>query len=198
MEAIVLYGPPAAGKWTVAQELHRRSPAYYTFPTIVKDDGWPLWSQPRFRCVSPQQWDRLLQSNALISHWPYLGRQQRAIDNRTLLAMFAQGFVPIVCTTSLDTVQTLQALLPAAVRLFAIHCSPAAAQQRLREVGAPVHTIDDAMLAYDSCMRAMTKLPYGAIKDTIDTTDQGPDQVAARLDWDVHQIFRQMPARVRA
>jgi len=197
MEAIVLYGPPTAGKWTVAQELHRRSPAYYAFPTIVLDDGQPILSAQRFRRVSAPQWDQLLQSDALVCHWSYIGRQQRAVDNRTLLAMFAQGLVPIVCTTSLDAVQALQTLLPAAVRLFAIHCSPAVTQQRLHDLGATVHMIDDAMLAYDGCLREMSKLPFGAILDTIDTTDQGADQVAARLDWDMHQVFRRMPSRVR-
>jgi guanylate kinase len=171
---VILYGPPAAGKDTVTEALHRLDPdcvAFRRLKVSSKHDG-----SGRYRPVSCEQLGRLRDAGLVIYENERYGNVY-VVDRPGLDAAFDLGRVPVVHLGQVAGVKALHAY-PAAWLPVLLWCPREVAERRLRERGST--DVEARLTAWQETERDLAGAGDFEFALRIDTDRHGPD-ASARL-----------------
>lgn len=164
--AIILYGPPAAGKDTVTAALHRLDPRYVGFGKLKLADEHG--DQTSYRLTTADELARLRAEGLVIYENGRYGNRY-IVDRPGLDAAFAAGQVPVVHMGQVAGVRALHAY-PADWLAVLLWCPREVSAERARRRGSP--DVDARLLAWDQTLA--------------DVATAGPHEFAVRIDTDQH------------
>lgn len=169
MKAVILYGPPASGKSTVAEALCRRSRRYVPFQRLKAGTG----RASEYRMTTLAEIDQLDALGQILWRNHRYGSTY-AIDKATLVALAANA-IPVVQLGQPEAVAALaNATLDIRWYVIALQCPYDVAVQRMRDRG------DVDLDAREAAWRETQRIAEPDL--TVDTAGAVPGDVAAQVD----------------
>jgi len=171
--AVVLYGPPAAGKDTVTAALSRLNPAYVLFPRIKIGGG----RTSGYRLATAAALDALRVGGQVIYENSRYGNVY-VVDEPQLTRMLSAGQTPVVHLGQAAGISAVTRY-PARWTTVLLWCARDTTEKRARARGAA--DIDARLAAWDETLTDLAHSDIGRITGRIDTNATGPDAAAALI-----------------
>lgn len=165
-KALILYGPPAAGKSTITRKLHEADSRFVLFPRLKAGNG----RAAEYRVTTDENIAALEPAGELI----WMNRRYGstyATDRTYLLAMLQAGLIPVLHAGQPEAVDAIIRALPdSEVTCVSLTCSREVARKRIAERANG----DDCerLIAFDD-----TK-PYANSDMVIDTGTSSAEEIS--------------------
>lgn len=172
---MILYGPPASGKDTITDSLHRIDSRCAAFRRLKVAASY--CSAERYRPVTAAELTRLHAIGQVVYENARYGNVY-VVDRPGLDRAFAHGVIPVVHLGQLAGVRAVRRY-PARWLPVLLWCPRAVSEHRLRDRGS--RDIDDRLIAWQETERDLA----GAVPDDfalrIDTDRYRPDNAARTI-----------------
>ncbi|MBR7827805.1 hypothetical protein KDK95_15910 [Actinospica sp. MGRD01-02] len=167
---IILYGPPASGKDTVAQALHQLSSSYMQFQRLKVGPG----RTTGYRMATPAQLDALRASDQVL----YENERYEAtyvVDRSHLTGLLSAGTIPVI---HLGQIAGIHAVRRYPIRWITVllWCSRPTTADRLRNRGAS--DLDVRLGVWDETLADLGQASDTDFSHRIDTELIRPDEAA--------------------
>ncbi|MGV9681011.1 kinase [Nocardia sp. NPDC003482] len=169
MRGVLLYGPPASGKDTITAALSGLDQRFQLFRRIKDGPG----RTAGYRMVSPDTFDGLLRTNALIWQNARYGARY-GIDRSELLRLLKAGRIPVVHAGQPEVIDAVVEATPD-VRWTVIDLRTDRATARARIENRATGDLDARLQAWDETAALATK------DLTLDTAEVSPELAAVAI-----------------
>lgn len=168
--AVILYGPPAAGKDTITQALTRLDTRYVAYQRMKIGSG----NAAGYRLASPAALTRLRASGDILYQNERYGNIY-VVDRPHLTAMFDAGHTPILHLGQVAGIRAITAY-PARWITVLLWCSRETTAQRARARGST--DIDARLNAWDETAEDLKHTTESDFHARLDTGTMAPRQAA--------------------
>lgn len=180
--AVILYGPPAAGKDTITSALNRLDDRYALFQRLKVGSG----KTDGYRMGNSEQLTALESSGDLIYANARYGNTY-AIDRPGLDEMVAAGRTPILHLGQIDGVRAVVGSYPARWTTVLLWCTRE--QTALRSAGRGDSDTDARIAVWQATQDDLGTHPDHVWDLTVMTGDHSPEAAASLVDHHVRQVF---------